>query len=75
MYVPNSFQPILSDTVEVVADLSFQPQPSHIVDYAIKSLKNKEIRLMKLWWEESHLSEATWELELEIQENYLHLFK
>lgn len=47
-YVTDSLQPILLDAVEVVVDLSIQPQLSHVVDYAIKMLRNKEIPLVKL---------------------------
>ncbi|XP_058749773.1 uncharacterized protein LOC131622747 [Vicia villosa] len=73
-FVPDSFHPILPDTIEVEPDLSFQPQPCRILEYASKSLRNKEIPLVKVLWEESRPDEATWELESEMRELYPHLF-
>lgn len=40
-FAPNPFQHILPDTFDLVEDLAFQPQPSRIVDCAMKSLSNK----------------------------------
>ncbi|XP_058766975.1 uncharacterized protein LOC131640608 [Vicia villosa] len=42
-FVSDSFHPILPDTIEVEPDLSFQPRPCRILEYASKSLRNKEI--------------------------------
>ncbi|XP_050918627.1 uncharacterized protein LOC127136065 [Lathyrus oleraceus] len=52
-FVPDPFQPILSEMIEVAVDLTFQPQPFCIINDAVKALRNKEITLMKLLWEES----------------------
>ncbi|XP_058741752.1 uncharacterized protein LOC131614143 [Vicia villosa] len=73
-FVPDSFHPVLPDTIEVEPDLSFQPQPCRILEYASKSLRSKEIPLVKVLWEESRPEEATWELESEMRELYPHLF-
>ncbi|XP_058758681.1 uncharacterized protein LOC131631939 [Vicia villosa] len=73
-FVPDPFHPILSDAVEIEPDLPFQPQPARILEYASKSLRNKEIPLVKVLWEESRPEEATWELEAEMRESYPHLF-
>lgn len=59
----DSLHPILSDTVEMELDLSFQSQPKHILEYASRTLRNKEIPLVKVLWEESRPNEAVWELE------------
>ncbi|XP_050897908.1 uncharacterized protein LOC127104797 [Lathyrus oleraceus] len=74
-YVLDSFQFILLDIVEVADDISFQPQSIHIVDYLIKVLRNKEIPLMKVLWEELHMGEANWELESKMRAKYTHIFK
>ncbi|XP_058726218.1 uncharacterized protein LOC131597543 [Vicia villosa] len=73
-FVQDSFHPILLDTIEVEPDLSFQPQSCRILEYDSKSLRSKEIPLVKVLWEESRPDEATWELEAEMQELYPHLF-
>ncbi|XP_058756484.1 uncharacterized protein LOC131629722 [Vicia villosa] len=73
-FVPDSFHPILPDTIEVEPDLSFQPKPCRILEHASKSLRSKEIPLVKVLWEESRPDEATWELESEMRELYPHLF-
>lgn len=74
-FIPDTFQPIFPYTIEVVIDLTFQPQPSHIVYYALKCLMNKKIPLVKVLWEESHPSEATLELESKMRMNCPHLFR
>lgn len=43
MIVLDPFKLILLDTIEIASTLTFQPQPSRVIDYAIKSLRNKEI--------------------------------
>lgn len=37
-FVPDPFQPILSRAVDVATNLTFQPQPTHIIDYIVKTL-------------------------------------
>ena len=59
-FVPDSFHPILLDAVEIEPSISFQPKPFRVLEYASKSLRNKEIPLVKFLWEESRLKEATW---------------
>ncbi|XP_058759538.1 uncharacterized protein LOC131632826 [Vicia villosa] len=72
-FEPDSFHHILPDTIEVEPDLSFQLKPCRILEYASKSLRSKEIPLVKVLWEESRADEATWELESEMWELYPHL--
>ncbi|XP_058783111.1 uncharacterized protein LOC131657767 [Vicia villosa] len=73
-FVPDTFHPILPDSVEVEPDLSYDPQPCCILERASKSLRSKEIPIMKVMWDETRLEEATWELESEMRESYPHLF-
>ncbi|XP_058741314.1 uncharacterized protein LOC131613682 [Vicia villosa] len=72
-FIPDPFHPILPDTVEVEADLSFQPRPNRILEYSSKKLRSKEIPMVKVHWENSSLDEATWELESEMRASYPHL--
>lgn len=55
-------------------NLSFKPQPSRIVGPETKVLRNKEIPLVKVQWEELHMGEATWELDSKMWEVYPYLF-
>jgi len=65
-YIPDPFQPLEIKTLELRSDLTFQTQPAHIVDRSVKSLRKKEIPLVKVVWEGSPPSKATWELESEM---------
>ncbi|XP_050886111.1 uncharacterized protein LOC127091493 [Lathyrus oleraceus] len=58
-FIPYSLQPILPDSIEVEVDLTFEPLPSHIAGQEVKVLRNKEIPLVKVQWDESHPSDAT----------------
>jgi len=49
------------DSVDLKSDLTFQPEPDRIVDRDVKSLRNKEIPLVKVVWKGSLDDEATWE--------------
>ncbi|XP_050916629.1 uncharacterized protein LOC127131759 [Lathyrus oleraceus] len=73
-FIPDSLKPILLDSIEVEADLTFEPLPSRIAGREVKVLRNKEIPLVKVQWDESYPGDATWELESEMQEVYPHLF-
>ncbi|XP_050918738.1 uncharacterized protein LOC127136188 [Lathyrus oleraceus] len=53
-FIPDPLQPVLPDIVDVEAGLSLKPQPSHILERAAKTLRNKEIPLVKVLWEGSH---------------------
>ncbi|XP_050897824.1 uncharacterized protein LOC127104695 [Lathyrus oleraceus] len=74
-FITDSLQPILPDSIEVEADLTFEPLPSRIAGREVKVLRNKETPLLKVQWDESHSGDATWELESEMREAYPHLFQ
>ncbi|XP_050875361.1 uncharacterized protein LOC127078986 [Lathyrus oleraceus] len=74
-FIPDSLQPFLPDSVEVEADLTFKPLPSRIIGREVKVLRNKEIPLIKVQWDESHPGDATWELGSKMREAYTHLFQ
>ncbi|XP_050889368.1 uncharacterized protein LOC127094594 [Lathyrus oleraceus] len=74
-FIPNSLQHILPDSIEVESHLTSEPLPSGIVGWEIKVLRNKEIPLVKIQWDESHPGDATWELESEMREVYPYLFQ
>ncbi|MCI12551.1 hypothetical protein A2U01_0033656, partial [Trifolium medium] len=67
--------PLSVESVDLKSDLTFQPQPAQIIERSVKTLRSKEIPLVKVIWEGSPPGEATWELETEMQSNYPHLFR
>jgi hypothetical protein len=73
-YVPDPFQPVELDSIELRSDLTFQLEPESIVDRDVKSLRNKKIPIVKVVWKGSPDGEATWELESEMLSQYPHLF-
>jgi len=62
------------ETINLKLDLTFQSEPEQIVDRNAKSLRNKEIPIVKVIWKGSPDGKATWKLESEMQESYPHLF-
>jgi hypothetical protein len=73
-YIPDPFQPIELDSIELKSDLTFQPEPERIVDRDVKSLRTKEIPIVNVVWKGFPDGEATWELESEMMNQYPHLF-
>jgi len=73
-YIPDPFEPVELDSIELKSDLTFQPKPERIIDWDVKSLRSKEIPIMKVVWKGSLDGEATWELESEMLNQYPQLF-
>ena len=48
--------------------------PVQIVDRQVKQLRSKTIPMVKVEWKEHYGTEATWEKEEEMRQQYLHLF-
>ncbi|XP_062075471.1 uncharacterized protein LOC133779534 [Humulus lupulus] len=61
--------------VSTLQKLSYEEQPVHIFDKKDKVLRNKTIPLVKVLWRNNKVEEATWELELDMRENYPELFR
>jgi len=73
-FIPDPFQPVELDSIELKSDLTFQPEPERILDRDVKSLRSKEIPIVKVLWKGSPDGEATWELESEMFNQYPHQF-
>ncbi|KAM6543564.1 hypothetical protein CsatB_008011 [Cannabis sativa] len=70
----------VSDTTHVlsyedITNLSYEEQPVQILDRKEKVLRKKTILLVKVLWRNSEVEEATWELELQMREQYPELFR
>nr|XP_012574071.1 uncharacterized protein LOC101492935 [Cicer arietinum] len=72
-YVPNPSHVIESDVVQLKEDLSFEVSPAIIEDRKVKLLRNKEIPLVKVVWNQA-TGDTTWELEDKMKEQYPKLF-
>ncbi len=62
------------EPIEIHEDLSFEEKPVQILDYKIKTLRNKDIPLVKVLWRNQKTEEATWEREDEMRTSYPELF-
>ncbi|XP_024030689.1 uncharacterized protein LOC112094320 [Morus notabilis] len=60
--------------VPIQDDTTYDEVPVQIIDRKMKSLRHREIPLVKVLWQHHGVEEATWELETMMQEHYPHLF-
>ncbi len=73
-YVPDESHVLEQEPVEIHEDLSLEEKPVRILDYKIKTLRNKEIPLVKVLWRNQTFEEATWEREQDMRASYPELF-
>ena len=72
---PTSIVQIQPDEISLKQNLTFETVPVCIEDRKIKKLKGKEIPLVKVIWGQGEITEATWELENQMREDYPNLFQ
>ena len=63
-----------SEDIQVDASLNYAERPVAIVDRKIKVLRNKEVPLVLVQWQQRKGSEMTWESEREMREQHPELF-
>ena len=63
-----------SENPDVQDSLSFEKVPVEILDHQIRRLRNKEVPLVKVLWQNQSVEGATWEAEADMQSKYPHLF-
>ena len=73
-YVPDKSHVLEQKQIEIHEDLSLEERPVRIVDYKIKTLRHKEIPLVKVLWRNQTVEEATWEREQDMKASYPELF-
>ena len=61
------------DDVQVREGLTVGVGPAYILDCRVKQLKGKEIRTVKVFYDEA-TQEMTWGMEDRMRQSYLHLF-
>ena len=60
--------------LELQSDLTYEEKPIRILARENKTLRNKEIPLVKVLWRNQGSEEATWETEQEMARKYPSLF-
>ena len=73
-YHPDPTHVIQLEDIEVDEPLSYEEYPMKIPDREVKDLRNKKISLVKIFWRNHEVEEATWEAEEEMQKKYPELF-
>jgi len=66
---------IVSESIEITADLVYEEQPIQILDHRIKQLRNKQMPLVKVLWSNHTFQETTWKTEEEMKAKYPQLLK
>ena len=73
-YVPDPSHVIQPQSIQIQEDMSYEEKPVEILDRKTKTLRNKEIPLVKVLWRNHKMEEATWEREDAMRTNYPELF-
>ena len=72
-YIASPNHVLESDEVQVREDLTVPVGPVRILDTQVKQLRGKELKTMKVLWDET-TQEMTWEMEDVMRRSYPHLF-
>jgi len=72
-YIANPIHVLEEDDVQVRENLIIGVEPVRILDSKVKQLRGKEIRTVKVLWDEA-TQEMTWEMEDLMRKSYPHLF-
>ena len=62
------------DDVQIKENLTYETSPVRIEDRTVKTLRGKEIPLVKVIWGGAFGEDATWELESQMRADYPSLF-
>ncbi|XP_028798914.1 uncharacterized protein LOC114754303 [Neltuma alba] len=73
-YHPDPSHILEPEEVELHENLTYQAEPKRIFDVKDKQLRNKTIRLVKVFWKGMSLGDATWEMEERMRREYPLLF-
>jgi hypothetical protein len=73
-FIPDPYQPIEIEQIDLQPDLTYQPDPVRIVDRDVKTLQSKRIPIVKVEWAQSPDGEFTWKLESDMMKKYPHIF-
>ncbi|KAA0063495.1 pol protein [Cucumis melo var. makuwa] len=74
-YVPDPSHVVDYEPLEIDENLSYTEQPVEVLAREVKILRNKEIPLVKVLWQNHRVEEATWEREDDMRSRYPELFE
>ncbi|KAL0553835.1 hypothetical protein IC582_007739 [Cucumis melo] len=74
-YVPDPSHVVDYEPLEIDENLSYVEQPVEVLAREVKTLRNKEIPLVKVLWRNHRVEEATWEREDDMRSRYPELFE
>ncbi|KAL0549222.1 hypothetical protein IC582_013703 [Cucumis melo] len=74
-YVPDPSHVVDYEPLEIDENLSYAEQPVEVLAREVKTLRNKEIPLVKVLWRNHRVEEATWEREDDMRSRYPELFE
>ncbi|KAL0556510.1 hypothetical protein IC582_005024 [Cucumis melo] len=74
-YVPDPSHVVDYEPLEIDENLSYVEQPVEVLAREVKTLRNKEIPLVKVLWRNHRIEEATWEREDDMRSRYPELFE
>ena len=60
--------------IQVQEDFTFDEEPKAILDREIRQLRNKQVPLVKVFWQHHDMEETTWEPESTLRVQYPQLF-
>ncbi|XP_074266833.1 uncharacterized protein LOC141590121 [Silene latifolia] len=73
--VPSDPSHVLSpEVIEVDEQLSYLETLKEILDRKVRKTRNGETALVKVFWTNHNVEEATWKTEASMRESYPHLF-
>jgi len=72
-YVADPSYVLESDDIQIREDLTVSTGPVRILDSQVKQLRGKEIKTVKVLWDET-TQEMTWEMEDRMKQSYPYLF-
>ncbi|KAL0543840.1 hypothetical protein IC582_018945 [Cucumis melo] len=74
-YVPDPSHVVDYEPLDIDENLSYTERPVEVLAREVKTLRNKEIPLVKILWRNHRVEEATWEREDDMRSRYLELFE
>ncbi|KAL0537123.1 hypothetical protein IC582_026093 [Cucumis melo] len=74
-YVPDPSHVVDYEPLEIDENLGYVEQPIEVLAREVKTLRNKEIPLVKVLWRNHRVEEATWEREDDMRSRYPELFE
>ncbi|XP_050938822.1 uncharacterized protein LOC127148669 [Cucumis melo] len=74
-YVSNPSHIVDYEPLEIDENLSYTEQPVEILAREVKMLRNREIPLVKVLWQNHKVEEATWDREDDMRARYPELFE